>query len=145
MLNTIISIISLIFAIAQVVGFPTLNSTMPLSTDWYPRLEPLFGVVPVAISLIFVFMLYFPKKHRYDDFIKNDNGYKKWFWISFMVSLMVSFMIFWIQNSNTETSAIVICIICSIIGAPFGFIGFAAIGRVMILSLRHYPLSFRPF
>jgi len=144
-MQSVISIISLVLAIVQFVGFRTLNSTLPQSTNWYPRLEPLFGVAPIVISLIFVFVLYLPKKHRYDDFIKNDNGYKKWFWVSFVVSVIVSFIIFWIQNPITEMSAIVICLIFSIIGATLGFIGFTAIPRGLITSLKHYPLSFRPF
>jgi Na+/melibiose symporter-like transporter len=146
-MQSVISIISLILTVAQFGSFPKLNSALPAFTDWYPRLDPSFIIMPIVFSIIFVLVLYLPPKHRYDDFIKDDSKYKKWFWLSLMVSVISSFLVFLLTNSEREMPAVVICLIFSIIGSMLSFRSIAAIVRRIIPSpsLRHYPLSFLPF
>jgi len=136
-------IIPLILAVVQSGGFWALNSTLPSVIDW-PELDPLFVVVPIFVSIFSVLWLYLPRKHSYDDFIKNDKKYKKYFWLSFMVSMILSFLMF-MKTNNMEMLAIAICLICSILGAILWFIAFAVIVRRLILSLRNYPTSLSPF
>jgi hypothetical protein len=143
MLNTVISIISLILGFAQSGGFWFANSKLPEYVDW-TELNAIFAIVPIVISSLSVLGLYLPLEHRYDDFIKDDSKYKKWFWLSFLVSVMLSLLLFCIYN-NVNILAIVICLGISILGATTWFISIANIVRSFIPSLKHYPLSFRPF
>lgn len=117
--------------------------------DMLPDLPtPFFVLFPVFVSLLFAKMLYSKKRreHRYDDFIKDDKGYKKFFWKSFWISVIgtpivafLTYMFLDYGDWGRSILTVIISLIYSALGSLFCFKFFAVLLRMNDASMKHYP------
>ena len=117
--------------------------------DMLPDLPtPIFVLFPVLVSFLFAKMLYSEKRreHRYDDFIKDDKGYKKFFWKSFGISVIGTPIVAFLTYISLDYGdwsrwlpPVIVSSIYSVFGSLFCFKFFAAFLRMNDASMKHYP------